>query len=788
MRLFLRSLTGIALLRSAPPMRSRTALSAVQYSDPVGQPSTLDETVSSMLSVDEASAKDLLMLGAVWYKSCREDPKWIRWTPSSLERRNRLSAKAKRNRKIAKKPNFPAIMALKEDGRLKEGAILRVYSPPERFEGALDAGWSDGSNLLYQDDDYIVVDKPAMLPCQPSNGNLVDSVAYCAALAIGIARGSEAAEDLLMGHRLDTDTTGAVVVCRSRHARQRFQRMLAAGEVGKTYLALHEGAVLTGVVRHDMLAASDFYSETFGPGTHVLRPSPNGDAPGSGWQASCEWKACELEVVRCEPVGGGAGLFESEVRLITGRTHQIRAQFAAMGAPVLGDDRYRRSAAADAICVDGDTDLQAFARRRREAADAATPSTVRGRIGLHSKRIAFAEVRAEAPRPWWRRDAALAAELLAAEGAAGGGKGAAGCAAGGKDAAGGAAGGKDAAGGGAGRAEEAAGAFAEELAASGFSAAQAALIAGHAASGAGVAQARRRLGQLRFLVKNGAMAADAAAELTSAQLGFWRQRFGCAFEDGQLLVLDKPFDTRLDFKKGTARAFPEEVSCACFVAARLGPEASPSMRFCHQLDYATSGLLTFAKTKPAAAHVAKAFQDRRVEKGYKAIVHGWPDWPDEGALLEGFVAPDPAGGFAMVYAATADAAPEGAKAARTVARVERRGFCALEGPCHGERVALVSLAPATGRRHQLRLHMAASGHPILGDATYGGADDHAQHRMFLHAESLGIPVEAAGKTGGARAVPGLERTAQVAAAADAGGLLRLFADSGFDEYVLEQAP
>jgi hypothetical protein len=99
----------------------------------------------------------------------------------------------------------------------------------------------------------------------------------------------------------------------------------------------------------------------------------------------------------------------------------------------------------------------------------------------------------------------------------------------------------------------------------------------------------------------------------------------------------------------------------------------------------------------------------------------------------------------------ADVQDPSAKAATTSFRVLSRGTCALEGPLLGAPVAHVEARPATGRRHQIRVHAAASGHPVLGDAAY--SEDRDSFRMFLHAARLYLPLRAAARDGGARLAP-----------------------------------
>ncbi len=140
----------------------------------------------------------------------------------------------------------------------------------------------------------------------------------------------------------------------------------------------------------------------------------------------------------------------------------------------------------------------------------------------------------------------------------------------------------------------------------------------------------------------------------------------------------------------------------------------------HRLDRETSGLLVVAKDNQTHVLLAQAFELRQVKKKYLALVSGSIAF-DEGMI-------DAALGRHPVYRdkkAVVD--DDKGKAAVTVYRVIKR---------FGKEATLVSLYPKSGRTHQLRVHMAHLGHPILGDEKYGQAKSFS--RMALHAQSLGF--------------------------------------------------
>jgi 23S rRNA pseudouridine955/2504/2580 synthase len=158
----------------------------------------------------------------------------------------------------------------------------------------------------------------------------------------------------------------------------------------------------------------------------------------------------------------------------------------------------------------------------------------------------------------------------------------------------------------------------------------------------------------------------------------------------------------------------------------LADEHGRRPKLVHRLDKDTSGVLLVARSARAAAHFTKAFAGRTARKVYWAIIAGVPSL--EEGLIDAPLAKQPGTGGEKMHVDEENGLP-----ARTRYRLVDRA---------GNRAAWVELQPLTGRTHQLRAHMAAIGHPIVGDAKYGGADafltDGISRKLHLHARRLKI--------------------------------------------------
>ena len=217
------------------------------------------------------------------------------------------------------------------------------------------------------------------------------------------------------------------------------------------------------------------------------------------------------------------------------------------------------------------------------------------------------------------------------------------------------------------------------------------------------------------------------------------REFPALLEDEHVLAVNKPAGVAVHGGSGVSFGVIEQLR-------RARPQAR-FLELVHRLDRETSGILLIAKRRSALTALQDQFRQRETGKTYLALV--WGDWPDNRKVvdtpLRKFVLPGKPGqeGERRVRATTRDD-PEGMKSVSLV-RVAQR----LAHPLGA--MTLLEVTIKTGRTHQIRVHLASSGHPIAGDEKYGDFERNRSlqkaglKRMFLHAWRLRFTHPASGE-------------------------------------------
>ncbi len=194
-------------------------------------------------------------------------------------------------------------------------------------------------------------------------------------------------------------------------------------------------------------------------------------------------------------------------------------------------------------------------------------------------------------------------------------------------------------------------------------------------------------------------------------------------EDGDLLVLNKPAGLVVH----PAAGHWSGTLLNGLLAHHRGAQMLPRAGIVHRLDKDTSGLMVVAKTLQAQTALVREIAARTVRREYFALVHGQPRW--DALTIEAPIGRDPVSRVRMAVVASG-------KPARTDVHVVARSVLGSVGRRAG--CAVVHCRLLTGRTHQIRVHLAQQGHPLLADAVYGGSETAGLQRQALHAARLGL--------------------------------------------------
>ena len=199
------------------------------------------------------------------------------------------------------------------------------------------------------------------------------------------------------------------------------------------------------------------------------------------------------------------------------------------------------------------------------------------------------------------------------------------------------------------------------------------------------------------------------------------------YQDGDIIVLDKPAGLTVHPAPGhPSGTLVNALLAACPDLRGIAGTLRPGI--VHRLDKDTSGLMVVAKNDRAQRALQRQLKDRDVRKTYLALVRGVPA-PREGTI-----------------AAPIGRHPKNRKKMAVVAdgREATTRYRVREEIAGGQ-YSLLEVEPVTGRTHQIRVHLAAVGHPVVGDATYGRPSA-AVGRQFLHAHKLAFGMPLGGRT------------------------------------------